>query len=90
MSKRTKDRQSPQKILASCSDAIFPAGLGNARVDLDSAGVDNHTPLHVLLRRADDRGVRRLSEAGANVDAIGELSGPPLHIAARYSFSTFC
>ena len=83
MAKRAKDRQSLQEILASCSDTLFPADLGNAHVNLNSADADGDTPLHVLLWRRNNHGVRVLIEAGAHVDAIGDMSEPPLHIAVR-------
>ena len=83
MSKKAKNRQSLEEILASCSDTLFPAELREAKVDLDSRDADGDTPLHVLLWRGNNYGVQRLIEAGADVNAVGDMSETPLHIAVR-------
>jgi len=83
MSKKIKNRQSLEDILASCSDTIFPDKMGNAPVFVDSRDVDGDTPLHVMLWRNDTYAVLRLIEAGADVNAIGDMSETPLHLAVR-------
>ncbi|WP_298961913.1 ankyrin repeat domain-containing protein [uncultured Roseibium sp.] len=81
MSKKLKRRQSLEEILASCSDTLFPADLGAAPVTVDSRDADGDTPLHVLARRGNNYGLERLIEAGADVNAIGDMSETPLHVA---------
>jgi ankyrin repeat protein len=83
MPKRSKSRESLEEILASCSDTLFPADLGKAKVQIDSADADGDTPLHVLLWRGNDFGAKCLIEAGADVNAAGDMSETPLHIATR-------
>jgi uncharacterized protein len=48
---------------------------------LDSVGYDGDSPLHVLVWRNDLEGVQVLIEAGANINATGEMDETPLHIA---------
>lgn len=81
MSKRPKSRASLQEILASCSDALFPAEMGAATVTIDSRCPDGDTPLHVMLWRDDTNGALELIRAGADVNAVGDMSETPLHVA---------
>jgi ankyrin repeat protein len=52
-------------------------------VHFNSVESDGDTPLHVMLRRNDNEAVLMLLKAGANVDAIGDMSETPLHVAVR-------
>jgi hypothetical protein len=70
-------------LLQSTSEVLFPLGRGNRLVTLDSRASDGDSPLHVLLWRKDEAGARRLVEAGADVDAAGDLQDTPLHVALR-------
>jgi uncharacterized protein len=70
-----------EEVLQSISDALFPANLGRHRVSLDSHDCDGDTPLHVLLWRRDVEGAHMLIEAGANVNAQGDMGETPLHVA---------
>ncbi|MEM9395314.1 MAG: ankyrin repeat domain-containing protein [Pseudomonadota bacterium] len=83
MAKRTKTRKPLEDILASCSETLFPAELGAARVTLDSRSSDGDTPLHDALWRDDTYAVLRFIEAGADVNAQGNMLETPLHIAVR-------
>jgi uncharacterized protein len=69
------------EVLASVSDALFPAELGEHPVSLDSRGYDGDSPLHVLCWRGDVEGARVVLQAGATVDPIGEMGQNPLHVA---------
>ncbi|WP_338461313.1 ankyrin repeat domain-containing protein [Synechococcus elongatus IITB7] len=75
--------RSLEEILQSCSDALFPAEMGHKKVEIHSTDCDRDTPLHVIVRRSDLTGVQVLIEAGANVNAIGDMGETPLHIAVR-------
>ena len=81
MGRKPKQRASLEQILASTSDVLFPAELGKHPVAIDSADCDGDTPLHVMVRRKDRYAVDILIEAGANVDAVGDMSETPLHVA---------
>jgi ankyrin repeat protein len=70
-----------REVLASVSDALFPAELGEKPVAIDSRGCDGDTPLHVLAWRNDVAGAAMLIAAGADVNAIGDMSETPLHVA---------
>lgn len=83
MRKKAKPRETLDQILASCSDTLFPAEMGEAPVKLDSRDVDGDTPLHVMLWRKNTYGALQLIEAGANVNAVGDMSQTPLHVAVQ-------
>lgn len=69
------------EILQSTSDVLFPQDMGRRRVSIDSRDCDGNTPLHVLIGRGDRSGALALIEAGAAVNARGDMSLTPLHIA---------
>lgn len=81
MGKKPKTRESLEELLQSTSLTLFPEQDGEARVAIDSADVCGDTPLHVLLNRGNDYGCRLLIEAGAEVNAVGDLGYTPLHLA---------
>lgn len=83
MEKQPKTRRTLEEILASTSDVLFPAEFGKAPVTIHSADCDGDTPLHVVVWRNDLHAVQMLLEAGANVNAIGDMSETPLHVAIR-------
>lgn len=83
MAKKAKTRETFEEMLASCSDTLFPAEMGMAAVTLDSRDVDGDTPLHVMLWRNNTYAVLRFIEAGADVNAVGDMSETPLHVALR-------
>jgi len=70
-----------QQVLASVSDVLFPAEIGEAPFRLDSRSADGDTALHVMMWRQDYEGARLLIEAGADVDAVGDMGETPLHVA---------
>lgn len=76
-------RPSLHELLQSTSDVLFPAGMGERRVELDSRDSDGDTPLHVLLWRRDVQGARELIAAGADARAAGDMDDTPLHVALR-------
>jgi ankyrin repeat protein len=73
--------RSLEQVLQSTSDALFPAELGKARVTMESKDVDGDTPLHVLAWRHDTEGALLLIDAGADVNAVGDMGTTPLHVA---------
>ena len=78
---RKKKRRSLEEILASVSDALFPAQMGEAEVFVDSTDCDGDTPLHVMTRRGDRHAVGLLLEHGADPNAVGDMGETPLHVA---------
>jgi ankyrin repeat protein len=69
------------QLLHSTSDQMYPPSGGDRLVTLQTRDCMGDSPLHVLLRRRDVRGARRLVEAGIDVNAVGDMSETPLHIA---------
>jgi ankyrin repeat protein len=70
-----------EEILQSTSDVIYPPALGARRVAIDSCDCDGDTPLHVMVWREDLDGVRALIEAGAPINAAGDMGATPLYVA---------
>lgn len=83
MSMKSQNQVSLEELLASCSDCLFPADIGEALVTLDSRGVDGDSPLHVMVWRDDTEAILRFVEAGADVNAVGDMSETPLHVAVE-------
>jgi len=78
---KTKERKSLEEILQSVSDVMFPAELGEKQVFVDSRDVEGDTPLHVMTWREDFYGAKVLIDAGADVNAVGDMGETPLHVA---------
>ena len=83
MTMKSKTHASLQELLSSCSDSLFPADLGAAPVALDSRDIDGDTPLHIMMWRDNTQAILQLVEAGADVNAVGDMSETPLHIAVK-------
>jgi ankyrin repeat protein len=75
------DGRSFDEMLQSTSDALFPAEMGERVVTLASKDADGDTPLHVMIWRGDHAAVRAFIEAGAQLDAVGDMGQTPLHVA---------
>ena len=71
------------EVLQSTADVLFPEVTQGARVEISSRNSDGDTPLHVMAWRADVEGVRVLLTAGADPNALGDMSETPLHVACR-------
>ncbi|THG70303.1 ankyrin repeat domain-containing protein [Pseudomonas sp. A-1] len=81
MGHEPKRRATLEEILASTSDVLFPAEMGEKVVSISSTDCDGDTPLHVMVWRNDAYAVKVLLEAGANPNAIGDMGETPLHVA---------
>ena len=75
------DGRSFDEMLQSTSDTLFPAEMGKRVVTLASKDADGDTPLHVMIWRGDHVGVRAFIDAGAELDAVGDMGQTPLHVA---------
>lgn len=83
MSKRPETRQTLAEILASCSETLDANKISKATVYLDSTDVEDDTPLHVMLWRDDIHAAKSLIEAGADLNAVGDMSETRRHLATR-------
>jgi ankyrin repeat protein len=70
-----------EQVLASVSDVLFPAEIGEAAVTITSRSSEGDTALHVMAWRRDAEGARILIAAGADVDAVGDMDQTPLHVS---------
>jgi uncharacterized protein len=75
--------RSLKDILDATADVLFPEVLEGAVVEVASRSCDGDTPLHVMCWREDIEGVQLLLQAGADPNAIGDMSETPLHVACR-------
>jgi ankyrin repeat protein len=75
--------QDTKQLLRSLSDVMFPSAP-DTPVQIDSVGYDGDTPLHLVAWRNDLEAVRLLIDAGADVNARGEMDETPLHIAVHH------
>jgi ankyrin repeat protein len=80
---KVKQRRNLEEILQSVSDVLFPDEMGEREVFVNSRSIEDDTPLHVMAWRDDLYGVRALIEAGADVNATGDMGETALHIALR-------
>ncbi|GAA6161384.1 MULTISPECIES: ankyrin repeat domain-containing protein [Ruegeria] len=83
MATKPKARATLEDILASCSDVLFPESLGEAPVSLNSRASNGDTALHAVLWRDDTYAALTLIAAGADVNAVGDMSETPLHVAVK-------
>lgn len=70
-------------LLQSVAETLFPAEEVLPVITLKSADVMGDTPLHVFLWRKDDSAAQLLIQAGANVNAVGDMSETPIFVAVR-------
>ena len=70
-----------EEILQATSDVLFPADIGKRQVKIDSTDMDGDTPLHVMASRGDRFACQVLVDAGAEVNAVGDMGQTPLHVA---------
>ena len=78
-----KSDRTIEDILKSTSSVLFPEEFGNRKVELDTRDCDGDTPLHVMAGRNDRVAVEMLIEAGADINALGDMGETPLHVATR-------
>ncbi len=70
-----------KEVLASVSDVLYPAEIGEATVTITSRSSEGDTALHVMAWRRDHEAARILIDAGADVNAVGDMDQSPLHVA---------
>lgn len=70
-----------EEVLELTSDVLFPAEVGEAPVTITSCSSEGDTALHVMAWRKDHDAARILIEAGADVNALGDMDQTPLHVA---------
>lgn len=84
MAKRNKfkRRETVEEILVRLSERMFPAEMGRAVVTIDSREADGDGVLHNLLYGKEHYPALALIEAGADVNAVGNVGYTPLHVSA--------
>ncbi|WP_299154226.1 ankyrin repeat domain-containing protein [uncultured Tateyamaria sp.] len=79
---KPKARETVDEILQRLSERMFPAQMGQEKVTIESREADGDGVLHNLLYGKERYPVLALIEAGADVNAIGNLGYAPLHVSA--------
>lgn len=67
-------------VLRSVADVLFPGEEAHS-VTLASRSSEGDTALHVMAWRRDLEGARILIDAGADINAAGDMDQTPLHVA---------
>ena len=76
-----------EEVLRDVGEYLYPGdwdyerGCSLNEITIDSRSCEGDTPLHVLAWQKDVEGTRLLVEAGADVNAIGDMGQTPLHVA---------
>ena len=78
-------RRSLAEVLRSTWDVLYPGENEERVVTLESRSSEGDTPLHVMAWRRDVEGASLLIEAGAEIDATGDMDQTPLHVAIMQS-----
>jgi ankyrin repeat protein len=73
-----KQRQTIEQILKWAHEALFPAGADKPTT-IHSRNSDGDTPLHIAALRGDRHAINCLLDAGAKIDAKGDMSNTPLY-----------
>lgn len=70
------------EVMESAADVMLLDQLDTARfLHVDTRGYDDDTALHVMAWREDAASAAVLIDAGADVDAVGDMGETPLHVA---------
>ena len=77
---KMKNKQKLEEILQSASKCMFPH-LENHRIDVTSLASDGDTPLHIAAVWGDKYAIELLLDAGAVIDALGDMNATPLYNA---------
>jgi uncharacterized protein len=77
-----KHGETLEQFLLRSSDALFPDKTRIPKpLTVHSRASDGDTPLHIAALWGDRHATRMLLEAGADVNAKGDMSCTPLHFA---------
>ncbi|HTK83958.1 MAG TPA: ankyrin repeat domain-containing protein [Patescibacteria group bacterium] len=75
-----KDKNTLEKFLIKASGILFPH-LDEHLIDVDAKACDGDTPLHLAAHWGDRKAIKLLLEAGAELDALGDMGCTPLYRA---------
>lgn len=73
-----RERSRLALFLVEAGEVLLPH-IDDPAVGVDTRGIDGDTPLHLAAQQGDAEMVRLLIEAGAEVDAQGDLCVTPLY-----------
>jgi len=73
-------RETLNEILIRASVVMFPDGPSRP-ISVDTRDSDGDTPLHKVALWGDNHAAKVLIDAGADIDAIGDMGLTPLHFA---------
>jgi uncharacterized protein len=75
-----KQRETVEQFLKRAEEALFPAGASEPTT-IHSRNCDGDAPLHIAALWGDRHAINCLIDAGAEVDAKGDMSNTPLYYA---------
>ena len=77
---KTKQRQTLEQVLIRTSKVMYP-DLEPQVIDVRARASDGDTPLHKVALWGDNYATKLLLDAGADIDAIGDMGCTPLYFA---------
>ena len=78
---RNNSKKNLEDILQTVSDRLFPAEIGETKVNLDSRSCDGDTSLHVFIWGNETENALFLIENGIDINAVGDMGETALHVA---------
>jgi len=77
------DQKTLSELLALVSNSACPSFPDEGEITVHSKTCEGDTPLHFTARWGDAEGTKLLIAAGADVNAIGDMSETLLHVSLR-------
>ena len=78
---KDKSNKKLEEMLQTASDRLFPAEIGEAKVNINSRSCDGDTALHVFIWGKETEKALFLIENGIDINAIGDMRETALHVA---------
>lgn len=79
MKTKTKQRETLEQILTRVAEILFLDS--DAVITVNTRDADGDTPLHIVALWGDRHAIETLVNAGADIDAKGDMGCTPLHFA---------
>jgi ankyrin repeat protein len=85
---KLKSRQTLDQVLASVAESGHYIGVDPKTMTVHTREPCGDTPLHIMAMRGDRYAVQLLLDAGADVNALGDMSCTPLYLAVSYKHAS--
>jgi ankyrin repeat protein len=85
---KSNSRQTLEQILASVAESGHYIGVDPKTMTVHTREPSGDTPLHIMAMRGDRHALQLLLDAGAEVNALGDMSCTPLYLAVTYKHTS--